>query len=292
MSRHQRKFARRRLAVVLCAYTLALAACRPTELTPRDVAVRIDEVSLLYSRFEDYLAANVGTGEPALSSAAMSELFDQFIDEELLTREAEARGLLGESASPRSSVEALLAQVLDQEVRPEDVAAYYDTRRSEFQRPARVRLRQVLTTDLAQAERALAALRDGESFAEVARRYSVDASAAMGGDQGELAEADLPPAFVEPVFRLQAGEYSPVVRAEYGYHVFYVEERQPPEVIPFDEARAEIEDRLRQDRADRELARLLAAARDRYNVLVFERNLPFEYQGRYRAPATSSAERP
>jgi hypothetical protein len=74
-----------------------------------------------------------------------------------------------------------------------------------------------------------------------------------------------------------------VVEAEYGFHLFQVVERLPAAEVPLADARVEIGRRLRRERADARLAELVAEARRRYNVAVLERNLPFNYQGRYSA---------
>ena len=66
--------------------------------------------------------------------------------------------------------------------------------------------------------------------------------------------------------------------ADYGFHIFQVVARQPAEVVPLAAARGEIVARLRQERADRRCGRWSEEARGRYNVKVYERNLPFGYE--------------
>ncbi len=159
---------------------------------------------------------------------------------------------------------------------------YYQAHAGEFARPERVKVRQILAEDRAAAEKALQAIAGGEPFEAVARRMSRDPSAASGGYQGELARADLPPVFAEVIFTLKPGEVSRMVPADYGVHIFQVIERQPAAVVPLAEARGEILDRMRQERADRLLRSLVQDARRRYNVSVYERNLPFGYEGSYK----------
>jgi hypothetical protein len=72
-----------------------------------------------------------------------------------------------------------------------------------------------------------------------------------------------------------------VVPADSGFHVFQVVERLPAQVVPLDKARGEILARLRRERGDRTLALLVRQGRSRYNAQVYERNLPFDYEGSY-----------
>ena len=146
-------------------------------------------------------------------------------------------------------------------------------------------LHRVRQRQRAAAERALREIASGADFAQVARQLSGAAGAASGGFQGELSRDDLPPAVAEGIFSLEPGEVSRLVPAEYGFHIFQVVSRSPAEVVPLEQARGEIVERLRQERADRALAELVGEARRRYNVEVYGRNLPFEYRGSYKGHA-------
>lgn len=268
------------------AVLLLLTACQRSAPPPApDAVARIGETEVRYSELESYIARTAGDTGGVLGSDVLSELFDQFLDEKLLERLAVDRKLVRASGSvlgPRRAIDALLAEGLKQEPGPAEVAAFYQAHRQEFARPERIGVRQILTEDRTTAERALKEIAAGHPFEEVARRLSRDPSAASGGYQGELTRADLPPAFAEVIFNLKPGEVSRLVPAEYGFHIFQVVEREPAEVEPLEQARGEILDRLRQERADRLLRLLVQDARRRYNVVIYERNLPFGYEGSYK----------
>jgi parvulin-like peptidyl-prolyl isomerase len=264
---------------------LLLAACQRAAPPAPDAVARIGDADVRYSEFENYLARTVGESGGVLGSDVLTELFDQFLDERLLARLAADRNLVpasGGASGPRQAIDALLQESLRPEPGSAEIAGYYQRHRAEFSRPERVRVRQILTEDRPTAERALREIAAGAAFEEVARRLSHDPSAASGGDQGELSRADLPPAFAEVIFGLRAGEVSRLVPAEYGFHIFQVTARQPAEVVPLEEARPEIVARLRRQNADRLLQSLVGEARNRYNVVVYERNLPFGYRGFYK----------
>jgi parvulin-like peptidyl-prolyl isomerase len=250
------------------------------------VAARLGESDIPYSRFEDYVKRTVGDSGELLESGVLSQLFDQFLEEELLVRLAADRGLVKASTAglqtpPRPAIDALLQDEGRRGPGPAEVARYYRAHRAEFQRPERVKLRQILTEDRRTADKAFRELSGGADFAALARQISRDPSAASGGYQGELSRADLPPAFVDLIFSLKPGEVSRVVPADYGFHIFQVTERLPAEVAPLEQVRSEVVERLRQESADRRLAGLVEQAKSRYPVFVYERNLPFHYQGTY-----------
>jgi hypothetical protein len=274
--------------LLLPAVVLGFSCQQAEPPPPADLVARIGTEEIRYGRFEDYVKRTAGDGETVLAGDVLSQLFDQFLDEELLAHLAIDRGLARDATSAaarRRAIDALLAAELDKEPSPEEIAAYYQAHRDEFARPERVRLRQILTEDRATAERALREISGGADFAQVARRLSGHAGAASGGFQGELSREDLPPAFAEVIFSLRPGEVSRLVPAEYGFHIFQVVSRSPAEVVPLEQARGEIVEHLRQERADRALAKLVGEARRRYNVRMIERNLPFEYRGSYKGHA-------
>jgi PPIC-type PPIASE domain len=269
----------RLIVAALTFAVLSVIACRrPSPPPPPDLAARLGDTPVRYAEFGTYLTRTVGDSEGALGSDVLSQLFDQFLEERLLVRLATDRGL-APAGGPRAAIDALLAEGQKEPPTDEEVAAYYQAHQKDFARPERVRLRQILTESRSEAERARKEVAGGRDFAEVAKRLSRDPSAGRGGSQGELGRADLPPSFVDVIFALKPGEVSRVVPADYGFHLFEVQAHLPSEVETLDKARPEIVEKLRQERADGLLRELVKEARSRYNVEVYQRNLPFNYEG-------------
>ncbi|MCU0453494.1 MAG: peptidylprolyl isomerase [Bacteroidetes bacterium] len=70
----------------------------------------------------------------------------------------------------------------------------------------------------------------GGDFADFARRYSIDGTAAGGGDLGWARRGDYVREFEEAVFGLQPGQTSPVIKTQYGFHVVQLVERRGEQV--------------------------------------------------------------
>ncbi len=66
----------------------------------------------------------------------------------------------------------------------------------------------------------------GESFEDLARRYSEDASAPQGGDLGWTSPGDMVPPFEQAMNTLQPGQVSDVVATPFGWHLIKVEDRR------------------------------------------------------------------
>ncbi len=74
----------------------------------------------------------------------------------------------------------------------------------------------------------LAALKSGEDFAEVAKKYSDDpGSKDEGGDLGYFERRTMVPEFEDAAFKLDVGQVSGVVKTIYGLHVIKVTDKLP-----------------------------------------------------------------
>jgi len=70
-------------------------------------------------------------------------------------------------------------------------------------------------------------IREGASFADLARGHSDDVgSAARGGELGWLSPGETVPAFEEAMNRLAVGQISPPIQSPFGWHIIEVQERR------------------------------------------------------------------
>ncbi|HXG70022.1 MAG TPA: peptidyl-prolyl cis-trans isomerase [Gemmatimonadaceae bacterium] len=168
------------------------------------------------------------------------KLFDQVVsdiylsDAQLWTRYKDARDsarisfvLFAPDRLPDSAV-----RVTDDEIR-----AYYDTHKKEFDRPGRARVsiltipRTVGPADSAATRSVAAGLKariiGGEKFEDVARAESADsASAANGGSLGKGPKGRFVPAFEAAAYALSPGQISDPVLTPFGYHIIKLDERK------------------------------------------------------------------
>jgi hypothetical protein len=255
-----------------------------------DVALRLGEDEVPYRRFERYLERNLGTGDTSAdvpAPAVLSRLFDRFVDEELLVRMAVSAGF-DESAlaadDQRPSITFLLERALGREdVTPQAIGAFYEQNIKNYDRPEQAHVWQILVARRALAEEALRTISDGESFQAAVRRLEGDPDADFCGDQGFLTYEDLPPSLADTIFALAPGETSDVLETDFGFYLFWVEERTPAATRSLESVTIEIRDNLLRGRLIELEAELIREARARYNVRVFAANLPFDYRGSYAA---------
>jgi peptidyl-prolyl cis-trans isomerase D len=187
----------------------------------------------------------------------------------------------------------------DVKVTDDEAQAYYAAHPEEFATPEERRARHILfrvaadadqaTVEMArkQAEEALAQIRAGKDFAELAREQSEDpGSAKQGGDLGFFGRGVMDPAFEQAVFALDKGGVSEPVRSTFGFHIIKLEDLRGGEVKPFAAVREAIQTRLRQDQARQrfyeaadQLANLSYEHPDELRTVAEELGLPLQQSG-------------
>ena len=125
-------------------------------------------------------------------------------------------------------------------VTDDEISTYFKANRAQFDRPEQVRARQIVVADEAEGQEVLGLLRQGRDFAEVAAEFSLSPDAEQGGDLGFFGRGEMPPEFDEIVFDLPVKRLSDLVKSEYGYHIFLVEEKRKATRLNKKEATDEI----------------------------------------------------
>lgn len=162
------------------------------------------------------------------------------------------------------------------QVSEKEIQDYYKIHREEkFSQPKGVRLRHILFrlptgADAKQkepvrlkAEAVLKELRAGKDFAELAKKYSEDSTAAQGGDVGWLTQGQMLPSLEKAAFALKRGEVSGAVESTLGYHILKVEETREEKSKGLKEAKEEIVRSIKAERGKSEAAKAADADREK-----------------------------
>jgi len=275
------------------------------------VILKVSDSFYVNSDFEKYLLSIAGQEYKILSLGSLSRLFDDFVDEKILlqaardqeisltveeqkkylaklTRESWSNG----KKSPLDEIEYdilleklviekyLSQQVEKIDVTDEEITEYYHLHKREFLRPERVRVSQILLKTEGKAVEILEKVKNasGENFREIAREESSGVEASKGGEMGLFEMGQLPYDMEKVVFSLKAGEISPVVESSYGYHIFRLDEKLEPELVPEDSAFSEIKIKIFNQRIQRFLRDHMESLKSLLDWNSKPNNLSFSYQ--------------
>jgi peptidyl-prolyl cis-trans isomerase SurA len=168
---------------------------------------------------------------------------------------ADLKKRLVEEFSPQQVVHVEVSERIA--VSDKDERAYYDAHTAEFEVPAEATVREIVlkATDAdraakrAQAEAVRARLIEpGADFAALAAEVSDAGTKKAGGLLGTVKKGDLAAPLESEAFSLPVGAISPVIEADYGFHILTVDARTDATVKPFEDEKAEIEKKIQNDR--------------------------------------------
>jgi peptidyl-prolyl cis-trans isomerase SurA len=134
----------------------------------------------------------------------------------------------------------------------DDARKYYEAHKEEFKSPGMIHLAQILISTEKRkpeeaekrANEALAELKAGQRFAEVAKKYSEGPNAEQGGDVGFMKEGTLAPDIAAAVAKLDPNEFSNPIQTRYGYVLLKVLERYSPGIPKFEEVEQRVNEVL------------------------------------------------
>ena len=160
-----------------------------------------------------------------------------------------------------------------------EIEADFAAHRAEYDRRNGFYIREIRVYEEPEAQKLYRqALAKPDDFAVLAKEYSDAPTAARGGLI--YYEADqLPPPLEQAITPLKVGSISRVVKSNFGYHIFKLEQRAEP--LPLEKVRQEIETRLLSEKKQSLIEafnqRLVEAAR----IRIYRDRLGFSYRGKF-----------
>ncbi|MCB1405232.1 MAG: peptidylprolyl isomerase [Rhodobacteraceae bacterium] len=190
-------------------------------------------------------------------------LIQQLIEQELLSQAtadqlSRAETLMLENENRNFVANAALVRVAEAAVTEDSIAAAYQAYAEAFAQGDAVteyHAAHILVREEAERDAVVAALAEGQDFADVARENSIDGTAQNGGDLGWFAAGMMIPDFQAAVEALDPGQVSAPVQTRFGWHVIKLFETRDAAVPPLDEVRDELVTQIQ-----REASRALIAS--------------------------------
>jgi foldase protein PrsA len=180
-------------------------------------------------------------------------------------------GQTQEDILKRVRLDALSNKIRDKVVKGKDqvseqqISTYYDKNKAQFGTPEQRDLRVVLTKARAQAAQAKADLASGDSWATVAKQYSIDdASKSQGGKLPAVAKGQQEKAFDNAIFNARRGVLTGPVKTQFGWYVFEVEKVKPASQQTLEEATTTIRQTLASQNQQQALDRFVKDFRARW----------------------------
>lgn len=180
---------------------------------------------------------------------------------EALEKEIIGQGYTLDEFKQNIRVQYMSSQVLQREVYPrvivttDEVRKYYDAHVKDFDRPAGIRIREMtvitenrgpeeIASQRKKAEEALAAVKKGDNFAEVASKYSESKTAKEGGDLGFFVKGELAPVLEDAANKLEKGQTSDIINVPGAFMIIKLDDKHDGGILPFELSQKEVTDVL------------------------------------------------
>jgi len=193
------------------------------------------------------------------------QVLQQLIAKELVYGDAKKTGILRskefkaeyqkllEIGKRNIAIQVWQKQQLDKvSVSQKELKDYYAKNKAEFNVKESVHARHILVKEEADAKKIIKQLASlkGEKlkakFIELAKSESTGPSGAKGGDLGTFVSGQMVPAFNKAVFSMKVGTVTAKpVKTQFGYHVIYLEAKNPAKTRSFKEVSPVIEQRIK-----------------------------------------------
>jgi parvulin-like peptidyl-prolyl isomerase len=159
------------------------------------------------------------------------------------------------------------------EITDGEINKHYRLHKKTFTHPDEVHARQILTDDYKKASELREKAVNGENFAALAQEFSIAPEAKRGGDLGWFSRGIMPKDFDEACFPLPTGQISPVIKTEFGYHIFKVMERRNAKSVPLNEVRDKIVALIQQEKIKAAFDKWFEAIKAKTKVEVYEKEI-------------------
>lgn len=170
------------------------------------------------------------------------QLFGQLVDQQIITQEAAKQRITVTSKEVDEEFKKLSESAGGNDKVKETLQKLYGWTIEDFKKKIKFNLVQKKLADKitndpsrngaakTKADDVLSQIKAGGDFAELAKKYSEDTSAASGGDLGFVSKGQTVKEFEDAAFALQPNEVSGVVKTQFGYHIIKAFEKKDDQV--------------------------------------------------------------
>lgn len=267
-------------AILICG--IAAAGCGKRQ---PGILAKVNDQVITVSQFENRISKLPAHYQDAVSKNKKVFL-DELITDMILYEEAKKKKLdrdeevaeIIEEAKRKIMIARLLQDEISDkiEITDEEIEVFYEANKAKFMDPEILRASHILVKTEDEAKRIKQELARSADFAELAKKYSIDPTAKIGGDVGEFKGGDLVPVFEEACFELDVGQVSDIVKTKFGYHVIKLTERKGPELKSLEEIKDGIRGILRQRKRKEVFNKLVRKLREKAKIEINERLLEKE----------------
>lgn len=208
----------------------------------------------------------------------IKEVQAKFRSEAVFTHRLADRGMTVDQYRTELETDSYIDLIIKKNIEPKiqipenDIRNYYEKNKNRFTSQEKIRASIILLKfnpsegkageqrTLKKFESILDQARNGTDFSALAKKFSQDSLASMGGDLGFFTRKQMLPAFSDRAYKMKVGEVSDIFRTGHGFHIIKVTDKRSAGINPFEAEKEKIKTYLSQNKVSK-------ATRDYIEVL-------------------------
>jgi len=156
----------------------------------------------------------------------------------------------------------------------EEAKQYYLNNLHQFASPPKVKASHILLRTETEAKQVLEKLKAGKSFTKLAKQYSIDLPMAFeGGSMGTIAKGKTLPQLEKALFVLDEGEFSDIVKTQFGWHILRVDEKITAQYSPYEAVKDRIKVILMREKEARAYDTMVQQLEKEADIIIYESRL-------------------
>ncbi len=201
------------------------------------------------------------------------------VDEPTFFKRLSDQNISRESWEKATHENLLIEKLLDQLAREGDAKAlnisektvqdYYDKNPEQWHVDEQLKLRQIVVDSAEKARTLRATILNGGHFSEIAKIHSMQTHTEDGDGLGYVSREEVPDEFA-PLFELDIGSVSEVIKTAFGYHLVLIEDKRPAQILPFEEIREKLYQQLLDKKRELAFSKWIEKLRSRTEVRINE----------------------
>lgn len=194
----------------------------------------------------------------------IAEVQAKFRSEAIFAHQLADRGMTLDQYRTELETDSYIDLIIKKEIEPKiqvpenDIRDYYEQNKNKFTNQEKVRASIILLKfnpsegkageqkTLKKFQSILDQARSGTDFSALAKKFSQDSLASLGGDLGYFTRKQMLPAFSDRAFKLGVGKVSDIFRTGHGLHILKVTDKKPAGTSPFEDEKEKIKTFLSQ----------------------------------------------
>jgi peptidyl-prolyl cis-trans isomerase SurA len=205
------------------------------------------------------------------------EAFEQSLAQEQMTLQEFEESIRDQLMVKKLTARQVAARVF---VTPEDIQKYYEENKEKFMKPEEYHIFHILIKKTGDSvkdseqkkmlEDGLKLISDEASFQAFAKKYSEGPNKEEGGDMGFIKKGILLKELDDAMSALKAGEISPIIETDIGYHAVLCKAKKMSEYTPVEEVWDQINSEIFAQKADEIRKKWIQELRDKAYIKIVE----------------------